>query len=199
MNAQMLSGIVVSISVKNSKLGKVHSVSLLPVVSCPANAPCIKACYARRCLRHTSCREAWTRNWEAFKASADDFFNQIHNHIQKHKPALFRWHIGGDIPSLDYLVWMIAIARANPGTKFLAFTKNMEAFSYWNEHNAKPANLVIRFSNWLDYRMEGSTVSEFIPTGHEVPADSLICQGDCTVCGHKCWDASYGKVALLQH
>ena len=58
----------VSISNGNSKMGKIPSVSLPPILTCPKGTPCAKRCYAKRIYnRYPSVKNAYDKELEALE------------------------------------------------------------------------------------------------------------------------------------
>jgi hypothetical protein len=108
--------------------------------------------------------------------------------LAKSKPAFFRWHVGGDILSTDYLRRMCEIAESNPKTLFLAFTKAHSIVNQYETDGERiPINLAVIFSAWPGMGFEN-------PHGHRiawmqdgtetrVPKDALRCFGNCEQCG----------------
>lgn len=102
------------VSKENSKMGKVTSVSLTPVVSCPPNVPCSKICYAMGSYRlRQNVRTAWDDNYDFWASDPIGFFTAIDKYLASTKRPIkfFRWHVGGDIPNQRYLNSMCGIAR----------------------------------------------------------------------------------------
>ncbi len=194
----------VSLRPGNSKLGRVLNVSLPPGISCRANAPCYKeGCYARKFYdRRAICENAWNRNWEAATSHMSDYFEFIRAMISLKQPALFRWHVSGDIPSESYLTGMMGVAKTCPNTKFLCFTKQYELISEqpWSahpEHEAK--NLRIVLSMWPGLALPRDMHS--FPKAWmrdpknpdpRIPDDALRCDGGCSTCG-RCWNLKPGE------
>lgn len=135
----------------NNKLGKIFNISLPPVLSCPKNVPCAsEGCYAKRIYQfRKTARDAWNDNYKLVKTNPSEYFNGIIKYLQsrRKKPTRFRWHTSGDIIDQNYYDGMKYVAEENKDIVFLAFTKNKKL-----NFNNTPNNLVIRFSNWGDYK-----------------------------------------------
>ena len=137
----------VSISTKNDKMGRVHSVSLPPVTTCKNWQRCMNAkgdliCYAVRMYKNKhygSIKKAYDRNLEILQADRKSYFLQIQADAMLQR--FFRWHVSGDIIDIDYLDNMVKIARSCKGTTFMAFTKNYEDVNEYLTSHKLPKNL----------------------------------------------------------
>ena len=200
----------VSISKGNSKMGAVPSISLPPIVTCPAGCPCAKKCYAAKiCRLRSGVRAAYDRNLEIYRNDPAAFEMQVK--AAACVTRFFRWHVSGDIPNMDYLKMMARIARELPGTKFLAFTKRYSIVNDWISANGPlPENLQIVFSLW------DSAWNVRVHNPHDLPLAAVIfrdveppveytkiCPGNCVECaarGIGCWELKKGEViAFHEH
>lgn len=145
-----------------------------------------RVCECKR-LRLQRTRKAWAKNARIAKANPKRYFSQIANSIADRRPRQFRWHVAGDILSVDYLRQMCRIAVRHPRTQSLAFTKAFNVVNDYEDIAALPANLVVIFSAWPRMKIDN-------PHGHciawmqdgtegRVPKDALECPGDCENCG----------------
>ena len=196
----------VSISLGNSKMGLIPSVSLPPIITCVPGCPCADKCYAAKlCRIYPSVRAAYNRNLEILKNDIEDYFAQVKAAAAMSK--YFRYHVSGDIPDRDYLLHMIQLAKELPGTTFLAFTKMYDLInSYVDEGGVIPENLQILFSEWPGLPMNNPhnfPVAHVIFKGTEPEIDWLICGGNCSECacrGVGCWQLHYGQhIAFYEH
>lgn len=111
-----------SISPGNSKMGKIPSVSLPPIITCPKGCPCAKKCYAAKlCRIYPSVKKAYENNLNLLNSNPVEYWQQLRRVAKMSK--YFRYHVSGDIPSIQYLAEMVTTAEQNPHTYFLAFTK----------------------------------------------------------------------------
>lgn len=143
----------VSISPRNEKLGEISSISLPVGVSCRPDAPCFRKCYARQMSSFRSnVAQSYLTNWRALQLDRDTFFKQVKYHCQMVR--VFRWHIGGDIPDVDYFRRVVKLAEEDAGCVHLLFTKR---YDFVNEVVAErvkkhliklPKNLHVLFSEW---------------------------------------------------
>lgn len=196
----------ISISPGNSKMGVIPSVSLPPIKTCPAGCPCAKKCYAAKlCRIRKSVREAYERNLSAWNDDPAAYELQVK--AAACTTRFFRWHVAGDIPSMEYLQMVFRIARELPGTEFLMFTKRYNLVNDLLHDEDMPKNLHLIFSEWGD----GWTV----PNPHNLPTAAVIfkgeepkdnwkvCGGNCTECacrGCGCWELKKGEtIAFYEH
>jgi hypothetical protein len=187
---------MVKISKGNTKLGNVMNLSLTPCKTCPADAPCRDKCYAMKAYRqYPNVREAWNGNTEATN-NRPAFFSEVNKSVNKKKPEYFRWQVAGDILDQNYLDGMKMVARANPKTKFLAFTKN-----HGLDFGSLPKNLQIVASLWSNWgkRPVGLPVA-WMQDGKEnrVTGNEIECPGKCKDC-KACWNLnSLGKDVVFK-
>lgn len=137
-------GLRLSVSTGNSKLGKIPQVNLTPVASCRkfSDLPCAAYCYARKAVRlYPQSRTSWAKNFKATKV-AGFFKNSLNHFLAQVQPDRFRFHSAGDWHSQEYLDSAMEVARENPNTRFLSFTKQWEL-----DYTARPANFVVIFSS----------------------------------------------------
>ncbi len=144
-----------SIMLSNTKLGKVGNFSLTPVASCPSGVRCAKeGCYALRCYKqYPDVRLAWDKNMELVKNHVDWLVPDINNFLQNGPGKglnKFRWHVAGDLMSVDQLAAINQIARDNPGVLFWLYTKNYDLVNGFSP----ASNLVIILSAWNDYQLD---------------------------------------------
>lgn len=194
----------ISISGGNSKMGEIPSVSLPPITTCRANAPCAKKCYAARYARmRKSVREAYARNYEIWKTNPALYWLQVEAAAAITK--YFRFHVSGDIPDAQYFADMIGLAKRQPETSFLCFTKKYEIV---NEYAGElPNNLHIVFSAWADALRPNNPknlpIAEVVFKGKDPNPDWYICPGHCQTCacrGIGCWALKCGEtIAFPEH
>ena len=136
----------ITISNGNTKLGKVYNISVPPVLTCPKGIPCVKDCYALKAWKqYPPARAAWQGNLNAFDEDPISYFGYIADYCIVRKVERFRWHVGGEITSLDYYHGMVKVAECAPETQFLAFTKMAEYIM-----QPRPDNLRLVASMWPD-------------------------------------------------
>lgn len=206
----------ISISTGNKKMGAIPSVSLPACVTCNPKAPCFHDCYARRMSAYRSnVRQAYENNLELWKADPGAYFEGIREYIEKTHCKNFRFHVSGDIPSVEYAIDMFTLAHDFPETRFLCFTKQYEivnkAVELWGaDYEIFPENLQILFSLWDDewnatiinpYNFPYARVIWKGTPENEYPEKT--CGGNCTECyerGAGCWTLKHGEtIGLFQH
>lgn len=187
-------------------MGAIPSVSLPPIVTCPAGCPCAAKCYAAKmCRIYPTVKKAYQNNLDILQNDESEYFAQVEKAVKMTK--YFRFHVSGDIPNANYFLHMLQIAANNPTTHILAFTKRYDIVNAWLDSNGKiPENLKIIFSEW-----EGLTV----PNPHNLPTAAVIfkgqkpldawkvCGGNCSECacqGVGCWELKNGEtIAFYEH
>ena len=175
--AEILASWHVCISAENAKMGKIYSVSLVPVFTCPNCGSCASLCYAvRSFLKQGSktdaalYKNAWFRNTAIFLRDRERYFAEIRaalreiavakraeflaagvpeNMVNGLILAHFRWHVSGDFADADYLRRAVEIAREFPEIRFLGFTKNYDDVNSFSDAGGViPENMSVPFSVW---------------------------------------------------
>lgn len=182
------------ISNGNSKIGKIPNMSFPPILSCRPDAPCKDKCYAVKAWRmYKPTRDAWTENFEEYKAAPTKFFKYILSFIIYKEPEFFRWFVAGDIPDIDFFDRMVELCRETPDTTHLVFTKRYDLDL---DISNLPKNLHLFLSEWpgieIPEKYSSLRVAHFeTPIGHE-------CNGECTGCMF-CFKEEDGDVYFHAH
>lgn len=197
---------IVSISYGNNKMGKIPSVSLLPILTCPArcNGTCGDKCYAKKlAILRPSVMKAYARNTAIFMARPLDFFRAVERVMATSK--LFRFHVSGDIPNGSYLTMVAHLANCHPFCKVLMFTKRYELVNDFIRYNGSiPSNLKILFSGWTNlkpenpYNLPETTV---YAKDEDFRPEWKACGGNCLDCALHCggcWDAKSGETVAFK-
>lgn len=201
-----------TISLSNSKLGSyVPTVNMPPIISCRENCPCSKTCYALKGnFRFNNVQQSMRDNLELYKKDSKLFFNDINEFLQNGLTIYkyFRWHSSGDIVDYNYFLGMVEIAKNNPLTRFLAFTKKFEIVNEYIKKNGNlPNNLKVVFSAWDKlFKVENPYN---LPVAYinlrdkeknaKIPELAFPCQGNCEKC-LACWNLRDGQsVVFNQH
>lgn len=186
----------VHISEGNMKMGKVPSVSLLPIVTCREDAPCIRECYAQKAIRRRDPWIAWAENTAMALNDTERYFKAIWCWLRRYEPSMFRWHVGGDIPDEEYLVYMKDIATRLPDTKFLVFTKKYDMPFY-----RTLGNLQVIYSAWPGLEVpprDGHRVA-WLEDDERRPSKGVhMCKGSCDECQY-CFGPLEKDVVLRRH
>lgn len=194
----------ISVSVGNTKMGSIPSISMPPCAACRKDAPCKKDCYAQKAYKmYKQTRAAWNRNYKLAKGDVSrvDYFTQINMWLCDNQPKFFRWHVAGDILDQHYFDCMCRVAVGNPQIKFLCFTK-----MYHLDFSLRPSDLTVVFSIWPGWSAKG--IFKQMPKAYvidpETPAQQLpkrvkVCPGNCETCG-ACWSLKdTDSVAFHKH
>lgn len=141
-------------------------------------------------------RRAWDDNWATLLRGPHAYFGAIKAGLAKAQPALFRWHVGGDIPDSSpgageaYVGGMVNVANAFPETRFWAFTKRYEIIRCCRRKLRAAPNLTVILSAWPGVPLDGRTRRAW-PTcwmldpknpDPRIPADAIPCNGRCETC-----------------
>lgn len=187
----------VTLTMGNSKLGRVMNVSLPPPASCDTSMPCFmrNQCYA---MKHAyniygNVREAWNGNMRVWLDQGPAvYFGAIKEAILRKRPDMFRWHVGGDIPcdQSAYLGGMCSVADAFPGVDFWCFTKRYEAIRSCARMIKGTPNLNVILSAWPGVKLDGRTrrawpvcyVDDPKNPDPRIPGDAFECKGGCDAC-----------------
>jgi len=191
----------VKISLGNTKMGKIPSVSLPPIKSCGNCEACAKHCYAKRkYIQYPVVKAAYDNNYELATNNREQYFNDIREYLKKNKPKYFRWHVAGDILDLEYLFEMNRIATEFKKTKFLCFTKMHNIVNEFLEYNELPINLKIFYSAWLNERIltpKGVSMARTVNKNDLEHYTGFKCEGNCEQCGF-CFEAKNGSTVIFE-
>ena len=187
-----------TISTGNSKLGTIPNISLMPIKSCPPGVPCAKLCYCNRALvQYPAVRRAWGDNQKLWEQNEIRYFRQLKDYLAKHRPRLFRYHVGGDVPDSTYFINMLHIADLFKETEFLAYTKN---FLLPELTAPTPTNLTVILSMWPGQPDPGLNGFRRSWLSHDprAPLSAFPCPGKCSVCGY-CWGQDRDDIKFDLH
>jgi hypothetical protein len=185
----------IKISEGNTKLGTIANISLTPGKTCSAEAckTCMRnGCYAMKAYKaYPTTRAAWDNNTDTaindlarFESDLMLYFGSLN------APRFFRVHVAGDFVSREYAAMWARVAACNPGTNFLAFTKQWD-----NVRGVEfPENVSIVLSAWPGTEIPADlrklySVAWLNDGTTEIPTDALECPGNCETCG-VCWSLS---------
>jgi hypothetical protein len=116
-------------------------------------------------------------------------------------------HVSGDFPDADYFKRCVEIAKNNPSSIMLAFTKQYEIVNdFIRDGGVIPENFKVIYSNWGDWKPENPynmPESNVIFKGDAIPDAWKICGGNCAECacrGVGCWELNKGEtIAFYKH
>jgi len=161
--------------------------------TCPGSTPmCEEACYAMKAQRqYPDARESRERNLKLSKTK--EFIKEVNAWFKsKRKPVkYFRIHESGDFYDQEYLDKWIEIAKAQPKTKFLAYTK-----SFHLDFLKVPTNMIIYYSIMPDSKRKiffgHKAYACFEGHEEELPDNIFICGTKGKLC-HKCMHCFMNK------
>jgi len=116
----------------------------------------------------------------------------------------FRWHDSGDLYSYKYLLKIIQVIKATPGTNHWMPTHQHNFIKrYIRENGPLPANLTVRMGAAM---IDGKPPITTLPTSsvHKenqpigVECGAYKRNGECGSC-RKCWNASIKNISYPQH
>lgn len=200
------------ISLTNSKLGdKIPSLNLPALLTCRADAPCRKGCYAcKGNWLFPKVKQSLKDNLEEFVEDPDKFFKRIQSWLNDGDVVyrFFRWFSSGDIVNARFFKGIVETAKACPQTRFLCFTKKFSIVnSYVDEFGDLPENLHVVFSAWdntfkVDNPHNLPMTFVFFKDSSKnaaIPEYAIPCEGSCKSC-KACWSLEKGQsVYFHQH
>ncbi len=188
--------ITIAVSNGNRKIGKVMNISMLAMHTCGNCKECVKYCYdIKACLQYKNVMNARARNTVLAERNIDEYFNQLWNKMARRRSNYYlRFHVGGEIPSYEYLCKMVETAKLFPHFKIWTYTKMYYLVAEYirlhgdSKEAAIPANMTIMLSEWRGmpmynpYHLPEFRVV-FVSEGEEIPSDcTWLCPGNCDIC-----------------
>lgn len=197
----------VRISAANSKMGAVASVSTLPFLTCPDTCAetCGRNCYAAKLANmRPNVLKSYAINTALAIYKPAEYWRQVSAAAAGYR--FFRFHVSGDIMSKAYFHHMADVARENPKTDFLVFTKQYKIVNAWLDAGETiPENMHMLFSGWSNLAPENPhklPETNVIPRDAETaPAGWTLCGGNCYECataGAGCWTAKSGETIAFK-
>ncbi len=209
----------IKISNKNSKLGRIPNISLVPVKDCGNCASCKADCYALKAWRQYSrTRAAWKMNSKAFRNDPHEAVLQVSRQLDRMRtaPRFFRIHVAGDFLDQNHLDAWNDMVNCHPHTRFLAFTK-MHNLNFSNLSDNLQVVLSMFptmplpnvYSGSREESPEATHARAALPkawvthdkTGNiekRIPGTALECPGYCDTCG-ACWDLNKRNYDVFFH
>jgi len=183
----------ISISLGNTKLGKIPQFNLAPKLSCQNSKYCSGVfegrkfeCYAIKAWRqYADTRKAWTKNIKLCHTRLSLVEDELRQYFDRSRPKWFRIHSAGDFFSQEYLDMWLRLATTYQDIKFLAFTK-----AYGLNFSRAPKNLKVVYSVMPETPLADVPVGSRAYAG---PVPQLVsgrlfsCPGTCEGCG-VCWN-----------
>lgn len=177
----------------NSKMQKVSSYSVMPILTCAKDIPCGPDCYACKIMRiRPNVKKCYQENTDLLMKEGKyaELIEDTIAYINANKIRLFRWNVAGDFFSTRYLNAIIEIAKQCPTVTFWAFTKQFKILSdTLKKHESLPSNLNIILSAWGTFMPPKDLMKKFgVCYVHDkaglfkIPEDAFLCQGNCEHC-----------------
>ena len=197
----------IHVSNSNSKLGKKIATFNFPAGwTCNPDAPCNRPgspCYAKKgrfCFKKV--KDCNTQNLMAYKSDPKRFWKIVSAESGQYE--FFRWFSSGDIVDAAFFEGMVKVAKENPNTKYLCFTKQYKIVNAYCEHHRIPKNLTVVYSTWGTWMPENPKKfpMTYVKFKHDEEANKLIpkkaieCSGYCGECVYSnasCWALKKGE------
>lgn len=189
----------------NSKLSaSIPSINLPAGLTCRADAPCQKGCYAKKGnFAYKKIKNCYMENLQDYITDPYKYFDDI---IQQLKQPLViykfvRWHSSGDIVDREYLRGMVRVAQECKQINFLCFTKKYELINNYLYLEQLPKNLHIIFSAWdKDWHFDNPynlpvAMVRFKNDTRDF-SKCFECSGKCYECV-KCWKLKNGQSVVF--
>ena len=119
------------------------------------------------------------------------------------KSGYFRWFDSGDIPSYDFLLNIVNIAKNTPNIKHWLPTKEYKLINkFYKQGNSVPGNLVIRVSApMIDTEINGYPNTSSVTKNSKT--NSIVCNApqqdnQCKDC-RLCWNKDIKNIAYKYH
>ena len=125
---------------------------------------CKSDCYAIRTqIFRNKNIPSWADNTLLARFDVDRFFYELQTFIDNNIVSAIRYHSFGEIPTYEYLLHMVEIAKRNDDVRFYTYTKRFEWVErYIKENGNFPSNLVINVSIWNKNYNNPYNLPEFI-------------------------------------
>ena len=176
------------------------NISMSPGKCCPRGVPCLgQGCYALKALRlYPGTRAAWRRNELLAKHHPNSYFKQIAEQVAQAKPRLFRWHVAGDIFSIDYLGGMCrSLSQSTHALSGLyQELRGRQPIRSPRDSAIQPGDHLLGLAGNEVLQSPRSHRVAWMQDGTEtrVPEDAIECPGNCRVVA--CATSSTGWAAM---
>lgn len=192
------------VSIGNTKMGAIKSISLPAIKTC-RDCACKKKCYAAKLERlRPTVRAAYQNNLDLLLSDPEKYWRQAEAAVMM--CSYFRFHVSGDILNADYFQHMVDLAWRQSQCQILCFTKKYEIVnSFLTSGKTIPSNLHIIFSGWTGLKMNNPFN---LPEAHvafrdgttTARGDAIPCGGNCTECSctdKGCWVLKAGQQVVF--
>lgn len=173
----------------NSKTGKnCYTVSLIPIADCKNCSECKKECYdiINVCFQ-PAVQNDRARNSAVHMADPKRYWEEISMQVKCNYIPELRLNVGGDLVYEDFF-HINKLAKENPKTDILFFTKNYDDINRFLDENEFEPNVYKLLSPWEGMEMDNR---HNLPTAHVLYADgrttapefgAIYCGGNCSAC-----------------
>ena len=178
----------VHIAQGNRKVGRIKNVSLMSRICCGNCRTCEHYCYdIKAALQYKTVMQARAENTALAYRNLNEYFYQI---IQKMSPRCkrkaFRFHVGGEILSGEYLKWMVFTAKKKPDWRIWTYTKMHDIVNRYIEEGGNiPSNLTIMYSRDANAVIDnpyGMPEAYTVIQGDTEEGHGFKCPGNCETC-----------------
>lgn len=204
--ASSLEHIKVHIAKGNRKVGRVRNVSLMSRICCGNCKTCDHYCYdIKAALQYENVMRARAENTALAYRDLKEYFDQIAQGLSdKAKVKAFRFHVGGEILSEEYLEGMVETARKRPGWRIWTYTKMHDLVNgYIAKGGNIPENLTIMYSKDATAVVNnpyGMPEAYTVVTGDTEEGHGFKCPGNCEICLETGRGCPFGEsVYFLEH
>lgn len=186
LDARIRKEVPPTVKAGNTKLTNVIGIFSLPrYYTCPGKTElCTKYCYAESPEMYRA-GVVYSRNKNLAWTLRSNFVPVMSAIIKNMGLGWFRIHEAGDFYNQTYFDKWAQIARNNPRTRFLAYTKNWKL-----DFTKKPSNFTVRYSTDLSSKFVRNDLPQCY-VGIEKPVGYFLCKKKCEpgFC-MECWKAT---------
>lgn len=138
---------------------KANAFSLVEIADCPQSTPtCRQACYVQNLkAAQPDLHAMYVHNSRTIReiladpALANDWAMRVASWITMHAAGGFRWHVSGDVYSLEYANWIADVCRESPTVDHWIYTRSFDFLAPLAEVSTlRGGNLAINLSCDVD-------------------------------------------------
>lgn len=192
----------------NSKTGvNCFTLSLMPIVDCTNCSKCKHLCYdINNVCRFKNVMNDRARNSALHLADINRFWSEVSLQVKANFVTQLRINVGGDLTYEDFKQ-LNNVARENPYTDFLFFTKSYDDINKFLSEYEFESNVHPIISRWEDLECN----NEYnLPESHVLYDDgsttapeygSHFCKGNCSGCHmykEGCWTLQKGESVIFK-
>lgn len=192
----------------NEKTGvNCFTISLLPIIDCTNCSECKGTCYdINNVCRFKSVINDRARNSALHLADINRFWEEVNLQVKANFVTQLRINVGGDLTYDDFKL-LNNVAKENPHTDFLFFTKSYDDINRFLSEEKFESNVHSIISRWIGLECN----NEFnLPESHVLFEDgsttapeygSNYCKGNCSGCHmykEGCWTLKNGESVIFK-